>query len=60
MWLCFFRLASSLDMNFYYIFLLLLVVLSAYSERPQYGKPPDPLDPTLPFAETVALTLWVF
>src|SRR6202042_2069069 len=28
-------------MNFYYIFLLLLVVLSAYSESPQ---PPDPLD----------------
>jgi hypothetical protein len=27
-------------MNFYYIFLLLLVVLSAYSESPQ---PPDPL-----------------
>jgi hypothetical protein len=45
MWLCFFRLPSShhhLDMNFYYIFLLLLVVLSAYSESPQYGKPPDP------------------
>ena len=33
-------------MNFYYIFLLLLVVLSAYSESPQYGKPPDPLDTT--------------
>ena len=49
MWLCFFRLASShhhLDMNFYYIFLLLLVVLSAYSESPQYGKPPDPFDST--------------
>jgi hypothetical protein len=29
------------NMNFYYIFLLLLVVLSAYSESPQ---PPDPLD----------------
>src|SRR5271168_3434970 len=46
MWLCFFRLASShhhLDMNFYCIFLLLLVVLSAYSESPQYGKPLDPL-----------------
>jgi len=43
-WLCFFRLASShhhLDMNFYHIFLLLLVVLSAYSESPQYAKPPD-------------------
>src|SRR5258705_13962039 len=35
-----------LDMNFYYIFLLLLVVLSAYSESPQYGKPPDPFDST--------------
>ena len=35
-----------LDMNFCYIFLLLLVVLSAYSESPQYGKPPDPLDLT--------------
>jgi len=33
-------------MNFCYIFLLLLVVLSAYSESPQYGKPPDPLDLT--------------
>jgi hypothetical protein len=46
MWLCFFRVASShhhLDMNFYCIFLLLLVVLSAYSESPQYGKPLDPL-----------------
>ena len=46
MWLCFFRLASShhhLDMNFYCIILLLLVVLSAYSESPQYGKPLDPL-----------------
>ena len=45
-----FRFASShhhhLDMNFYYIFLLLLVVLSAYSESPQYGEPPDSLDPT--------------
>jgi hypothetical protein len=42
-------LASShhhLDMNFCYIFLLLLVVLSAYSESPQYGKPLDPLDLT--------------
>src|SRR6267154_190413 len=46
-WLCLFRLVSShhhLDMNFYYIFLLLLVVLSAYSESPQQGEPPDPLD----------------
>ena len=33
-------------MNFYYIFLLLLVVLSAYSESPQYGKPADSLDLT--------------
>ena len=33
-------------MNFYYIFLLLLVVLSAYSESSQ-GEPPDPLDCTL-------------
>src|ERR1700734_4309888 len=31
-------------MNFYYIFLLLLVVLSAYSESPQQGEPPDSLD----------------
>src|SRR6202790_312531 len=50
MWLCFSRFASSshhhLDMNFYYIFLLLLVVLSAYSDSPQYGEPPDSLDPT--------------
>jgi hypothetical protein len=46
-WLCFFHLASShhhFDMNFYYIFLLLLGVLPAYSESPQYGKPPDSLD----------------
>ena len=46
MWLCFFRLDSShhhLDMNFYYIFLL-LVVLSVYSESPD---PPDPLDLTV-------------
>jgi len=34
-------------MNFYYSFLLLLVVLSAYSEGPQYAKPPDPLDSSL-------------
>src|SRR6202047_4278251 len=34
------------DMNFNYIILLLLVVLSLYSESPQYGKPPDPLDST--------------
>jgi hypothetical protein len=34
-------------MNFYYSFLLLLVVLSAYSEGPQYAIPPDPLDSTL-------------
>ena len=27
-------------MNYHYIFLLLLVVLSAYSENPQYAKPP--------------------
>jgi len=33
-------------MNFYYIFLLFLVVLSAYSESSQ-GEPPDPLDCTL-------------
>jgi hypothetical protein len=33
-------------MNFYYIFLLLLVVLSTYSESPQQGKPPDSLDST--------------
>ena len=30
-----------------YSFLLLLVVLSAYSEGPQYAKPPDPFDSTL-------------
>jgi len=34
-------------MNFYYMFLLLLVVLSAYSESPQQGEPPDPLDLTV-------------
>ena len=34
-------------MNFYYSFLLLLVVLSADSEGPQYAKPPKPLDSTL-------------
>src|SRR6267154_3394794 len=34
-------------MNFYYSFLLLLVVLSVYSEGPQYAKPPDPLDSSL-------------
>jgi len=28
-------------MNFYYSFLLLLVVLSAYSKNPPYAKPPD-------------------
>jgi hypothetical protein len=28
-------------MNFYYSFLLLLVVLSAYSKSPPYAKPPD-------------------
>jgi hypothetical protein len=32
------------DMNFYNIFLLLLVVLSAFFENPQHGKPPDSLD----------------
>src|SRR6266478_5168671 len=31
-------------MNFYHISLLLLVVLSAYSEGPQHAKPPEPLD----------------
>ena len=48
MWLCFLHFASShhhhLDMNFYYIFLL-LVVLSGYPHSPQYGEPPDLLDP---------------
>src|ERR1700734_3456882 len=34
-------------MNFNYSFLLLLVVLSAYSEGPQYVKPPDSVDSTL-------------
>jgi hypothetical protein len=33
-------------MNLYYIFLLLLVVFSAYSESPQHCKPPDSLDLT--------------
>ena len=50
MWLCFFHLASSHHhpgMNLYYIFLLLLVVFSAYSESPQHGKPPDTLDSTV-------------
>src|ERR1700685_4069800 len=32
-------------MNFLYSFLLLLVVLSAYSESPQHAKPPDFPDP---------------
>jgi hypothetical protein len=31
---------ASSPMNYHYIFLLLLVVLSAYSESPQYAKPP--------------------
>jgi hypothetical protein len=31
-------------MNFYHISLLLVVVLSAYSEGPQHAKPPEPLD----------------
>ena len=34
-------------MNFYYTFLLLLVVLSAYSENPEHGKPPDSFDLTI-------------
>jgi len=34
-------LPSSSTMNFYYSVLLLLVVLSAYSESPPYVKPPD-------------------
>src|ERR1700734_3118137 len=34
-------------MNFNYSFLLLLVVLSAYSEGPQYVKPSDSVDSTL-------------
>jgi hypothetical protein len=38
---------QSSPMNFYYSFLLLLVVLSAYSEGPKYAKPSDPLDSTL-------------
>src|ERR1700729_1713407 len=33
------------SMNFLYSFLLLLVVLSAYSESPQHAKPPDFSDP---------------
>src|SRR6202046_5709856 len=49
MWLCFSALHPHHhpDMNFYYIFLLLLVVFSAYSESPQHGKPPDTLDSTV-------------
>src|ERR1700676_4331915 len=45
-----FFLASShhINMNLCYIFLLLLVVLSAYSESPQYGKHSDSFD--LPLA----------
>src|SRR6202167_5624197 len=46
----FFILASShhhTSMNFFYSFLLQLVVLSAYSEGPQHAKPPDPLDSTV-------------
>src|SRR5882757_5148443 len=41
----FFRLASSHHhplMNFYHISLLLLVVLSAYSEGPQHATSPEP------------------
>ena len=38
---------QSSPMNFYYSFLLLHVVLSAYSEGPKYAKPSDPLDSTL-------------
>src|SRR5882762_492934 len=34
-------LLSSSTMNFYYSFLLLIGVLSAYSESPPYAKPPD-------------------
>ena len=34
-------------MNFYHIFLLLLVILSAYSESPQHGKPSDSFDSTV-------------
>ena len=34
-------------LNFYHIFLLLLVVLSAYSASSQQGEPPDSLDSTL-------------
>jgi hypothetical protein len=44
-----FLVASShhlLHMNFNHFFLLLLVVLSAYSEGPQLSKPPDIFDPT--------------
>src|ERR1700677_2027807 len=33
-------------MHFSYLLLLLLVVLSAYSESPHHVKPPDFLDPT--------------
>jgi hypothetical protein len=35
------------DIDFDYIFLLLLVALSVYSESPQQGNPPDSLDSTL-------------
>ncbi len=34
-------------MNYFYSFLLLLVVLSAYSDSPHHSKPPDPLNATL-------------
>jgi hypothetical protein len=34
-------------MNYFYFFLLLLVVLSAYTDSPQHSRPPDPLDLTV-------------
>jgi len=34
-------------MNIFYLRLLLLVLLSAYSEGPQHAKTPDSLDPSV-------------
>ena len=49
LWLCLFALHLSIiiSMTFYYTFLLLLVVLLAYSEGPKYGEPPDSFDLTV-------------
>jgi len=45
-------------MKFSSIFLLLLVVLSAFFESPQHGKPPDSLDSLL--VAVCPNTLWEF